>query len=300
MVQSGSLTVDLFLGSLVDAPLKDDRALMEFPFFSLEKTPRMAPIVYDDGDVKIRADPGPKGIATIWDKDLLIYLITLINDRVERGLEPSRIVRMNAYDFMRTTGRGTGKKDYALFYDTVFRLRSTTITTTIKSDDQRERTGFGWIDNFRIVEKTQLDGKQVMQGVEIALNEWMYRAVVRERRVLTISKEYWKLTSGLERRLYELARKHCGRQKSWRIGIERLAEKCGIRRDLRKFKADLKRILDRDRIPDYLFTLVNDHTHPITQQLGQLGKVGTKNQRIMVYCQPRDIADGTAEAIEEE
>ena len=38
--------VDLFLDSMVNAPIKDDRVLMEFPFFSLQKQPRMDPIVY--------------------------------------------------------------------------------------------------------------------------------------------------------------------------------------------------------------------------------------------------------------
>ena len=45
--------VDLFLDQLVDAPIKDERALMEFPFFSLRKQPRMTPFVYNDGTVKI-------------------------------------------------------------------------------------------------------------------------------------------------------------------------------------------------------------------------------------------------------
>ena len=45
--------VDLFLDSLINAPFKDDRALMEFPFFSLQKAPRRRPLVYDDGKVKI-------------------------------------------------------------------------------------------------------------------------------------------------------------------------------------------------------------------------------------------------------
>ena len=66
--------VDLFLDQLADAPVKDERALMEFPFFSLQKRPRMTPFVFDDGTVKIEIQPGHKGIATIWDKDILIYL----------------------------------------------------------------------------------------------------------------------------------------------------------------------------------------------------------------------------------
>ncbi|KXV77321.1 hypothetical protein AD953_04655 [Acetobacter malorum] len=76
---------DLFVDSLVDAPLKDDRALMEFPFFSIQKQPRMEPLIYDDGRTQIRIEPGPKGLATIWDKDVLLYIISIINDRIERG-----------------------------------------------------------------------------------------------------------------------------------------------------------------------------------------------------------------------
>src|SRR5215469_1683980 len=33
--------VDLFLESMVNVALKDERSLMEFPFFSLQKQPRM-------------------------------------------------------------------------------------------------------------------------------------------------------------------------------------------------------------------------------------------------------------------
>ena len=82
--------VDLFLDSLINAPFKDDRALMEFPFFSLQKTPRRRPLVYDDGKVKIEIRPGDRGIATIWDKDVLIYIASIINDRIERGLPVER------------------------------------------------------------------------------------------------------------------------------------------------------------------------------------------------------------------
>ena len=49
--------VDLFLDTLVDALLKDERAIMEFPFFSLRKRPRRTPMVCDDGAVKIKIFP---------------------------------------------------------------------------------------------------------------------------------------------------------------------------------------------------------------------------------------------------
>ena len=36
--------IDLFVESLVSAPLRDDRATMEFPFFALQKRPLLTPI----------------------------------------------------------------------------------------------------------------------------------------------------------------------------------------------------------------------------------------------------------------
>ena len=248
--------VDLFLDQLIDAPIKDDRALMEFPFFSLQKQPRLEPFRYDDGTVKIEIEPGPKGMASIYDKDVLIYLASVLNDRIERGAPVDRTIRFPAYDFLRVTGRGTGKRAYELFLDALFRLRSTTIITTIVAADQKERRGFGWIESWRIIERETASGQKVMAAVEITLNDWMFRAVVKDRRVLTINRDYFSLTMGLERRLYELARKHVGHQAEWVIGLARLAEKCGSSREVRKLKTDLQKIITRASIPDYRVELV--------------------------------------------
>jgi plasmid replication initiation protein len=248
--------VDLLLDSLVNAPLKDDRALMEFPFFSLEKRPRMEPLVYDDGKVRIEVKPGASGLATIWDKDLLIYITSLINDRLERGLEVSRTVKFSARELTTLIGRGTGAKVNKQIQDALLRLRSTTIITTIKSAGEEENRGFGWIESWRVVRRETKDGKKVMAALEVTLNDWMFRAIVKDRRVLTISPAYFKLTMGLEKRLYELARKHCGSQERWAISLPRLAEKCGSSRELRKFKAELVGIMERNALPDYALALL--------------------------------------------
>ena len=247
--------VDLFLDTLVNAPIKDDRALMEFPFFSLQKQPRMEPLVYDDGRVQVRISPGERGLATIWDKDILIYVASLLNDRIERGAPVSRTMAFPAYDFLRLTGRGTSATVYEQLKDALFRLRSTTITTSIRSAGDTEDRGFGWIDSFRVLRRDLADGRRVMQAIEVTLNDWMFRAIVQERRVLTINPGYFGLTMGLERRLYELARKHLGQQAEWTIALPRLAEKCGTDRDLRKVKADMKRIIERNSLLGYRMTL---------------------------------------------
>ncbi len=248
--------VDLFLDSLVEAPIKDDRALMEFPFFSLQKRARITPFTYDDGTVQIVIEPGSKGIATIWDKDILIYLASLINDRIERGMDVDRTIQFYAHDFLKVTGRSTGKRAYELFQDALHRLRSTNITTSIESAGKKDKRGFGWIEDWRIIERINSKGKRVMAGVEVTLNRWMFNAVVKDRRVLTINRNYFSLTMGLERRLYELARKHVGNQPEWFIGLARLADKCGTTRKVRQFKADLRKIIERGNVPDYRVELI--------------------------------------------
>jgi len=257
--------VDLFLDSLVGVPLKDDRALMEFPFFSLQKQPRMEPLIYDDGRTQIRIEPGPKGLATIWDKDVLLYVVSLLNERIERGLKVEHTVHFSAHDLLRVTGRGTGKRSYDLLLDALYRLRSTNITTSIESADQRDRRGFGWIETWRVVERKTASGRKIMAAIEITLNDWMYRALVQERRVLTINPAYFDLEGSLERRLYELARKHLGGQTIWKIGLEKLARKIGTTRDLRRFKHDLIKIITSDRIPDYQLSLeaMADGSRPV-------------------------------------
>ena len=292
-----SQQIDLFVESFVSVPLRDDRATMEFPFFALQKRPLLVPILYQDGNVSIRISPGERGIATIWDKDVLIYLSSLINAKLERGEAVSRTVRVAAYDMLRVTRRHTGKNGYQEIFDALFRLRSTTITTDIQSGGERETRGFGWIDSFRILTKQNKAGKQAMQGLEITLNDWTFRALVKDRRVLAINPAYFDLTGGLERRLYEIARKHVGRQAEWRVSLLLLAKKCGtMQRNLRRFKFDLKGVAELDRLPDYQIFLINDHSSPTAKAMEAGGMKGTKgakrtpNEAVLVVFKPRPPA----------
>ncbi|NEX91154.1 replication initiator protein A [Caulobacter sp. 17J65-9] len=286
--------VDLFLDSLVDAPLRDERALMEFPFFSITKRPQKEAFVYERDDVKIVVSPGPKGMATIWDRDVLIYIASLLNERLERGLPADRKVHFAAHDFLRVTQRGTGKQAYELFKDALFRLRSTTVETTIVSGGQRNHRGFGWIDTFEIIEDERADGSRRMRAVEISLSDWMHRAVTKDRRVLSISRDYFALTGGLERRLYQLARKHVGRQKEWRILLPALAEKVGSQQELRFFKRDLKKVIEADAIPDYRFGLLGDPSSELEAGMREDGyklRPAVSNDRILVLACPKGRSD---------
>jgi plasmid replication initiation protein len=246
--------LDLLADALRDAAIKDERALMEFPFFSLEKRPRMEPIVYDDGRVRIEIQPGHRGVATIWDKEILIYLASIINDRLERGLPAERTIRFRAREFLRLSGRGLSDASYKSLEEALERLDGTRVRTSlVGGTSRRDRAGFGWIDGYQIAARELKDGRKVMGHIEVTLNAWTFNMILKGRRLLTITPAYFQLTSSLERRLYELARKHCGQQPEWRIGLPRLAEKVGVAKDrpLRKFKSDLLRIQLRGSLPEY-------------------------------------------------
>src|SRR3546814_244455 len=174
----------------------------------------------------------------------------MINKELGRGRPTSRTVRFTTADFLSYTGRQRGGREYRLFEEMLDRLKGTVIKTTIPAGGRVMKESFGWIDNYRMVSEDR-GGRKVVLGVEITLNEWSYKALVEDRRILTVNKQYFDLTGGIERRLYEIARKHCGRQPVFRITIERLAVKCGVTLPLRHFKSEIKKISKEDMLPDY-------------------------------------------------
>lgn len=126
--------------------------------------------------------------------------------------------------------------------------------TNIVTGDEEQIDGFGLIDKFRIRRKHQ-NGQVVEWG--ITLSDWLFNAI-DSNEVLTISPEYFRLRKPLERRVYEIARKHCGAKKEWRIHIDLLLKKCGSNSPKRNFKAILKKICEHDHLPDYGVSIIND------------------------------------------
>lgn len=172
------------------------------------------------------------------------------------GKKSGRAVRFTAYDFLRCTGRSTGGVGYERMRDALNRLAGTLITTNITTGKMRAAKGFGIIDSWEVVEKSPKDDR--MAAVEVKLSDWLFNSI-KSKEVLTISREYFRLRKPLERRLYEIARKHVGNQGLWNIGIEALRNKCGstVAR-LRQFKGELEKIIEADTLPDFRLALTND------------------------------------------
>ena len=241
--------LDPFVVATGDASPRDQRDLMERPFFSLAKARRVAPILYEAGDVRVEVHAVPEhGMATIWDADVLIWAASQLVEAENRGFKTSRFLRFTPYQLLTSIGRQTGARDYKLLKGALSRLQATVIRTTIRNGEHWRRHQFSWINEWE--ECTTRDGR--VEGMEFVLPDWFYRGVVDRSLVLTIDPAYFGLTGGIERWLYRVARKHAGRQpKGWLFEIAHLHEKSGSLAKLADFAFDLRRIAARQSIPGY-------------------------------------------------
>ena len=103
---------DLFICDVADAVLKDVMQHMEHPFYSLSKKPETTVKRYRNGDHWLEITPSIKGLATIYDKDILIYCISQIMAKLKRGEEVSPRVRINSHELLIFTNRGTSGREY--------------------------------------------------------------------------------------------------------------------------------------------------------------------------------------------
>jgi plasmid replication initiation protein len=239
---------DLFICDVADAALKDLIPQMEHPFYSLSKKPDTAIRKYEHNGNWLEIVPSVKGLATIYDKDILIYVISQIMEKLKREEKVSQRVRITSYDLLVFTNRGTSGRDYDALCEAIDRLAGTRITTNIRTGEEEQRDSFGLIDAASIRRKHGLDGR--LQWVEIKLSDWVFNAI-RGKEVLTLHRDYFRLGKPLERRIYELARKHCGRQATWSISMETLLKKSGSQSSMKRFRQHVKEIATHDHLPDY-------------------------------------------------
>lgn len=252
-------TPDFFVCDFWGALPKDDLASMEHPLFSLSTRPDRSILSYEHNGTTIEVIPSVKGRATIHDKDVLIYCISQIMAALNTGKPVSRRLHLTAHDLLLATGRETSGDAYRRLRDAFERLAGTRITTNISTGDLETTRGFGLIESWEIVRQTPKGkrGGGRMIRVSVVLSEWLYRAAL-SKSVLTLNPAYFDLRRPLERRLYELARKHCGRQAEWRISLEVLLKKSGSNSPRRVFRAMLRDIIASDHIPDYALRLADD------------------------------------------
>jgi len=239
---------DLFICDVADAVLKDVMAHMEHPFYSLSKKPETAVRRYEHNGNWLEITPSVKGLATIYDKDILIYCISQIMAKLRQGEPVSQRVRINSHDLLIFTNRGTSGRDYMALVQSLDRLEGTRIRTNIVTAGEEQIDGFGLIDASSIRRKHGLDGR--LLWCEVKLSDWVFNAI-RAHEVLTLHRDYFRLRKPIERRIYELSRKHCGQQPEWRANLTTLLKKTGSQSPLKRFRQMVRHLAKHDHLPDY-------------------------------------------------
>jgi plasmid replication initiation protein len=246
---------DLFICDVLDAIPKDDMASMEHPFFSLSTKPDMRHLRYEHNSNTLEIIPSGYGLATIHDKDVLIFVISQLIAKMKEGHEPGRTVILRAYDLLIATNREASGDGYRRLKTGLDRLAGTRIKTNIKTNHVRITKNFGLIDSYEIVERSPDDER--MMAIKITLSEWLYNAVAGFE-VLTLHRNYFRLRKPMERRIYELARKHCGSHEKWTVRLQTLKKKIGTTAPLKKFRFNVRKLVEMNHLPDYKISLVDD------------------------------------------
>lgn len=282
---------ELFVCDVADAVIKDDMASMEHPVFSLSTKPDLQIRRYEQGDRWLEVTPSVKGMATIYDKDILIYAVSQLIGAKNAGRPIARQIVISARELLIFTNRYTGGRDYGLLEDAMARLGGTRLRTNIKTAANEQTREFGLVEGS-MVERDRKSGR--ITSIHITLSEWLYDAV-QAQEVLTLNRDYFRLRKPIERRIYEIARKHCGAQDEWRITMALLKKKCGSTSPLKQFRYLLKDLVENDHLPDYSIRLAeNDMVVFVNRRVKQEIAISTARVKLSMdaYHDARSCAPG--------
>lgn len=228
---------------------RDELASMEHPFFALKGGDDKVR-EYKNNNVSVLVRPAMGiGLATIFDKDIWIYAISKLQQAIFEDKPISRTIAFTPYEFFMTTNRDKGGRSYDELKKALERLSGTRIQTNIiYSDDERKTENFGLIDKWVLLEKQK--GNLEIGMVEVTLPDWLYNGITKNK-ILKISSDYFRIRKAIDRRIYEIARKHCGYQEKFLLSLELLHLKTGSSSNKREFKRMIKKLSEKNDLPDY-------------------------------------------------
>ncbi len=235
--------------SFQNASLKDDIMSMEAPIFSLSKIidTEIRTWTSANGLSTVTLIPSVLGRPTMWDKDILIYVFSCLILLKNEGLAISRTLEFHAYDYFLATDKSTGGDSYKSLEEGLDKLVGFQLKTNIKTNKILITESFSLIENYKLIKNAK---SLKTDRVVVTLSEWLFNCL-QGFNVLTIDSNYFKLTKPVEKRLYEIARKHVGSKATWDLSFDLLLEKVGSDATRKEFSRMLRQVIDSDKIPTY-------------------------------------------------
>ncbi len=143
---------DFFLCDFFAAIPKDDLASMEHPLFSLSTRPDRRILNYAHNGTQITVTPSMRGLATIHDKDILIFCISQLMAALNAGAQVHRTLTLKAHDLLVACNRETSGDAYRRLREGFERLAGTRITTNIVTGITGRTAGYR--ANFSAIGRT--------------------------------------------------------------------------------------------------------------------------------------------------
>jgi len=253
---------DFFVPVLYDVGTKDSRSIMDVAVFRLSKRDKRAGemIRYELPDGFVEVTAGPYGMASIWDYDVVLMMISHLTEamnryREGRGEKPSRIYRPHVSDIIKFCRRGDGGKQADEVENALDRLKGTTVKSVRESlgdngrPGMREVTAEGLISDYKALSYTDT-GK--IASVEIEAPRWLYQEVTEGKRpgVLTVHPDYFLIDPGVGRFVYRLARRAAGKSAA-KWAFKTIYERSGSAGTFKEFCRLLRKIILANDLPEY-------------------------------------------------
>ncbi|MBU2090049.1 MAG: replication initiator protein A [Alphaproteobacteria bacterium] len=210
---------DFFVPVVTDISVKDAIELMDLAVFRLAKSSRRKGdiITHRLADVVIEVSSGPHGMATIYDYDIVLMMVSHLAKQTEKNRRegindlPPRIFQPSMGDILKFTKSVSGGRQYMAIEKALDRLQGTQVKITqIGKAAKTRRSGyFPLIAGADVVSRTDT-GK--VDRLAISIPDWIYDAVTSHEKpaILTFDPDYFLLRGALARYLYRLARKAAG------------------------------------------------------------------------------------------
>ncbi|WP_430637595.1 replication initiator protein A [Sphingomonas hankookensis] len=245
---------DLFrLDSPLTAEIRGERSLMAFPFFALAKNAWMKPLTYQANAISIEVRPSASGVATIYDKEIVLYIASLMLAKIEIGENVTQDFVFTAHDLFTVTGANHSARSYGRLSEALERLQGTQIKTNIEAGGEGEEGFFSWLSEAKLHYSRTRGGERRLKAVKVRLCDWLFRAILLDRHVLDYAAAYFQL-GPIERRIYEVARSSGEERLETDLATFRL--QIGYQNPLANFRNALKQIAASDSIPDYRLELI--------------------------------------------
>ena len=253
---------DFFVPTLYDVGNRDSRSIMDVAVFRLSKKEKRAGEVIHytlpDGYVEVKS--GPDGMASIWDYDIVLMLVSHLTESMNRyregqGEKPGRSFRPHVSEILKFCRKGDGGKQSDDVEAALDRLKGTTIKNVRERPSpngqriMREVEAEGLISSYKVVSRTD-NGK--IAAVEIEAPRWLHQEITEGKRpeVLTVHPDYFLIEPGIGRFIYRQARRAAGKNQAvW--AFQTLYERSGSAGTLKKFTFTLRKLIEANDLPEY-------------------------------------------------